>query len=104
MAAVASGSGNPPHQVAVVARLRTLADGERVWVFVCAVCERPVSVPLREVPWRSDAELPKLPHLIWKFLPARMMGGTFAVHTYPHIDYIRPAGRRYRGRAARSTC
>ncbi|MGS2809896.1 hypothetical protein [Nocardia sp. MW-W600-9] len=68
-----------------------------MWVFVCAVCDVPISVPLREVPWRSDAELPRLPHLIWKFLPARMMAGTFAVHTYPPLDNVRPDGLRYQG-------
>ncbi|MGX1778606.1 hypothetical protein ACWIGW_41320 [Nocardia brasiliensis] len=41
--------------------------------------------------------MPELPHQIRELLPARMIAGAFAVHTYPPIDYVRPDGRRYLG-------
>lgn len=73
-----------------------------MWAFVCVGCDVPVSVPLREVPWRSDRELPELPHQIRELLPARMIVGTFAVHTYPPIDYVRRTGGAIWGRRVRS--
>lgn len=74
-----------------------MADGGMVWVFCCVECGVLVSVTLREVAWRGDEELPELPHWIGEPLPPRMIAGTFAMHTYPPIDYIRPDGRRYLG-------
>lgn len=67
-----------------------------MWVFVCAGCGTPLSIPLREVPWRGDEELPGLPHLTWEAMPARMVSGTFAVNTYPPRA-ARPGGGTYAG-------